>query len=116
MSFEGSTPVSIPTWFTVDTKLGCLSVHLNAPQCFSAEMYSADLNIVGKLEVDKEHCLKTCHQSSRECFIDIISIANVCLNPHVAQELVAELVTVNGFKAAYAIKDGAEGPRGWMET
>lgn len=28
--------------------------------------------------------------------------------------LVAELVTVNGFKAAYAIKDGAEGPRGWM--
>ncbi|KAL3642517.1 Rhodanese-like domain-containing protein 4, chloroplastic [Castilleja foliolosa] len=27
-------------------------------------------------------------------------------------ELVAELVTSNGFKAAYAIKDGAEGPRG----
>ncbi|KAI9126140.1 hypothetical protein K1719_002561 [Acacia pycnantha] len=66
MSFEGSTPVSIPTWFTMDTKLGCLSVHLDAPQCFSAE-------IIG-----------------------------------------CELVTVNGFKAAYAIKDGAEGPRGWM--
>ncbi|KAF9587271.1 hypothetical protein IFM89_039518 [Coptis chinensis] len=30
-------------------------------------------------------------------------------------ELVAELVTANGFKAAYAIKDGAEGKRGWME-
>ncbi|XP_044492875.1 rhodanese-like domain-containing protein 4, chloroplastic isoform X1 [Mangifera indica] len=30
--------------------------------------------------------------------------------------LVAELVTVNGFKAAYAIKDGAEGPRGWMNS
>lgn len=29
-------------------------------------------------------------------------------------ELVAELATVNGFKAAYAIKDGAEGPRGWL--
>ena len=29
-------------------------------------------------------------------------------------ELVAELVTANGFKAAYAVKDGAEGPRGWM--
>lgn len=26
----------------------------------------------------------------------------------------AELVTANGFKSAYAIKDGAEGPRGWM--
>ncbi|KAI9099092.1 hypothetical protein K1719_024859 [Acacia pycnantha] len=45
--------VSIPTWFTVDTRLGCLSVHLDAPQCFSAEMYSADLNIVGKPEDDK---------------------------------------------------------------
>ncbi|KAL8210406.1 hypothetical protein R6Q57_007138 [Mikania cordata] len=31
-----------------------------------------------------------------------------------SSELVAELVTVNGFKAAYAIKDGAEGSRGWM--
>ncbi|XXG82299.1 hypothetical protein AAC387_Pa10g0279 [Persea americana] len=31
-------------------------------------------------------------------------------------ELVAELATVNGFKAAYAIKDGAEGPRGWMSS
>ncbi|KAG6786852.1 hypothetical protein POTOM_008469 [Populus tomentosa] len=31
-------------------------------------------------------------------------------------ELVAELVTVNGFKTAYAIKDGAEGPRGWMSS
>lgn len=31
-------------------------------------------------------------------------------------ELIAELVTVNGFKAAYAIKDGAEGPRGWMNS
>ncbi|OMP08883.1 hypothetical protein COLO4_06028 [Corchorus olitorius] len=29
-------------------------------------------------------------------------------------ELVGELVTANGFKAAYAIKDGAEGPRGWL--
>ncbi|KAJ0717547.1 putative Rhodanese-like domain-containing protein STR4 [Helianthus annuus] len=33
-----------------------------------------------------------------------------------SSELVAELVTVNGFKAAYAIKDGAEGPRGWMNS
>lgn len=31
-------------------------------------------------------------------------------------ELVAELVTANGFKAAYAIKDGAEGPRGWTNS
>ncbi|RDX86407.1 Rhodanese-like domain-containing protein 4, chloroplastic [Mucuna pruriens] len=31
-------------------------------------------------------------------------------------ELVAELVTINGFKAAYAIKDGAEGQRGWKNS
>ncbi|KAI4328892.1 hypothetical protein L6164_021212 [Bauhinia variegata] len=31
-------------------------------------------------------------------------------------ELVAELVTINGFKAAYAIKDGVEGPRGWLSS
>lgn len=31
-------------------------------------------------------------------------------------ELVAELLTVNGFKAAYAIKGGAEGPQGWMKS
>ncbi|KAI4350029.1 hypothetical protein L6164_010557 [Bauhinia variegata] len=45
--------VSIPAWFTVDTRLGSLSIHLETPQCFSAEMYSADLNIVGKPEDDK---------------------------------------------------------------
>ncbi|MED6209225.1 hypothetical protein PIB30_052651 [Stylosanthes scabra] len=31
-------------------------------------------------------------------------------------ELVAQLVTENGFKAAYVIKDGAEGPRGWTNS
>ncbi|XP_073065247.1 uncharacterized protein [Primulina eburnea] len=45
--------VSIPAWFTVDTKLGSLSIHLDTPQCFSAEMYSADLGIHGNPEDDK---------------------------------------------------------------
>ncbi|ESQ37760.1 hypothetical protein EUTSA_v10028649mg [Eutrema salsugineum] len=31
-------------------------------------------------------------------------------------ELVAELVALNGFKSAYAIKDGVEGPRGWLNS
>lgn len=48
-----SLQVSIPAWFTVDTRLGSLSVHLDTPQCFSAEMYSADLQIAGKPEDDK---------------------------------------------------------------
>ncbi|XP_077218897.1 uncharacterized protein LOC143853064 [Tasmannia lanceolata] len=38
--------VSIPAWFTMDTRLGSLSVHLDTPQCFSAEMYAVDLNIL----------------------------------------------------------------------
>ncbi|KAM3340959.1 hypothetical protein P3S68_028594 [Capsicum galapagoense] len=46
--------VSIPAWFTVDTRLGSLAVHLDMPQCFSDEMYSADLNIPGKPEDDKK--------------------------------------------------------------
>ncbi|KAM7273644.1 hypothetical protein ACFE04_028308 [Oxalis oulophora] len=45
--------VSIPSWFTVDTRLGNLSVHLDTPQCFSAEMYSVDLGISGRPEDDK---------------------------------------------------------------
>ncbi|XP_038992655.1 WD repeat-containing protein 48-like [Hibiscus syriacus] len=45
--------VTIPSWFTVDSPLGSLSVHLDTPQCFSAEMYSADLKITGKPEDDK---------------------------------------------------------------
>ncbi|KEH43052.1 putative transcription factor WD40-like family [Medicago truncatula] len=45
--------VSIPAWFTVDTRLGSLSVHLDTPQCFAAEMYSQELNIVDKPEDDK---------------------------------------------------------------
>ncbi|KAM0019604.1 putative transcription factor WD40-like family [Helianthus debilis subsp. tardiflorus] len=45
--------VSIPTWFSVDSRLGNLSVHLDTPQCFSAEVYSADLNIPEKAEDDK---------------------------------------------------------------
>lgn len=37
----------------MDTRLGSLAVHLDTPQCFSAEMYSVDLNIPGKPEDDK---------------------------------------------------------------
>ncbi|KAI4302976.1 hypothetical protein MLD38_038661 [Melastoma candidum] len=45
--------VSIPAWFTVDARFGSLSVHLDTPQCFSAEMYPVDLNITGKPEDEK---------------------------------------------------------------
>lgn len=62
--------VSIPAWFTVDTRLGSLSIHLDTPQCFSAEMYSADLNIVGKPEDDKVHLL-ICSPSFPSPLLDI---------------------------------------------
>lgn len=45
--------VSIPSWFTVDTRLGSISVHLETPQCFSAEMYAVDLQVSGASEEQK---------------------------------------------------------------
>ncbi|GAQ87661.1 Transducin/WD40 repeat-like superfamily protein [Klebsormidium nitens] len=35
--------VSVASWFTMDTRLGSISVHLETPQCFAAEMYATDL-------------------------------------------------------------------------
>jgi hypothetical protein len=34
----------------MDARLGCLSVHLDTPQCFSAEIYAVDLNVSGAQE------------------------------------------------------------------
>lgn len=45
--------VSVPAWFTMDTRLGSISVHLDTPQCFSAEMYSVDLHVPGASEEQK---------------------------------------------------------------
>lgn len=56
--------VSIPSWFTMDTRLGSLSVHLDTPQCFSAEMYAVDLNISG---------------ASDELKVDVISFDSIIL-------------------------------------
>lgn len=36
-------PVSVPSWFTADNKLGTLSLHLEPPGCFGAEIYALDL-------------------------------------------------------------------------
>lgn len=45
--------VSIPSWFSIDTRLGSISVHLETPQCFSAEMYAVDLQVSGASEEQK---------------------------------------------------------------
>lgn len=45
--------VSIPAWFTMDTRLGSMSLHLDTPQCFSAEMYAVDLNVPDAPEEQK---------------------------------------------------------------
>eukprot|EP00898_Chlorokybus_atmophyticus_P001692 jgi/Chlat1/2523/Chrsp175S02431 len=37
--------MSVPSWFQSDTKLGSIAVHLEPPQCFTAEMYATDLGI-----------------------------------------------------------------------
>ncbi|KAK9161463.1 hypothetical protein Syun_007804 [Stephania yunnanensis] len=45
--------VSFPAWFAADSRLGSLSIHLDTPQCFSAEMYSIDLGTIGVTEDHK---------------------------------------------------------------
>lgn len=40
----------MPAWFTMDTRLGSMSVHLDTPQCFSAEMYAVDFHVPGASE------------------------------------------------------------------
>eukprot|EP00899_Mesostigma_viride_P015041 jgi/Mesvir1/23538/Mv18239-RA.1 len=42
---ELSEQVSVPSWFTADTSLGTLSLHLEFPQCFAAEVYAQDVGI-----------------------------------------------------------------------
>ena len=34
------TPMDVPVWFTADTKLGLLAIHLDPPKCFAAEAYA----------------------------------------------------------------------------
>lgn len=57
--------VSIPAWFTTDTRLGSLSIHLETPQCFSAEMYSVDLNTVG---VPEDHKINLAEETLKGLF------------------------------------------------
>eukprot|EP01103_Thecamoeba_quadrilineata_P010291 TRINITY_DN2175_c0_g1_i3.p1 TRINITY_DN2175_c0_g1~~TRINITY_DN2175_c0_g1_i3.p1 ORF type:complete len:453 (-),score=74.68 TRINITY_DN2175_c0_g1_i3:54-1412(-) len=37
--------VSIPNWFSLDTKTGSITVHLDNPQCFNAEAYANDAGL-----------------------------------------------------------------------
>ncbi|KNC52411.1 uncharacterized protein AMSG_08386 [Thecamonas trahens ATCC 50062] len=38
-------PVAVPSWLTLDSKTGGLTVHLTQPQCFAAEVFAEDLNL-----------------------------------------------------------------------
>jgi WD repeat-containing protein 48 len=37
--------VAAPAWFTVDTRLGCLAIHLDCPGAFAAEAYANELGV-----------------------------------------------------------------------
>ncbi|ONK61544.1 uncharacterized protein A4U43_C08F31070 [Asparagus officinalis] len=52
--------VSFPAWFSTDTRL-----HLDNPQCFFAEMYAADLNILGASE---DHKINLAQETLRGLF------------------------------------------------
>lgn len=38
-------PHSVPPWFTWDTKLGSLTLHVETPQAFAAEVYAHTLGL-----------------------------------------------------------------------
>ena len=37
--------VQVPSWFTAETKLGSLAIHLKAPQCFESVVYACDAGL-----------------------------------------------------------------------
>jgi WD repeat-containing protein 48 len=53
---ELDVQTSIPNWYSVDTRTGALTLHLDFPQCFSAEVYASDAGLaVNYPPGDKEH-------------------------------------------------------------
>jgi WD repeat-containing protein 48 len=42
--------VAAPAWFTIDTRLGCLAIHLDCPGAFAAEAYANELNVADAAE------------------------------------------------------------------
>eukprot|EP00124_Ichthyophonus_hoferi_P001501 Ihof_evm11s79 gene=Ihof_evmTU11s79 len=46
--------ISIPHWFALDTKTGVITVHLDPPQCFAADIYRQEANLpMGSEEEEK---------------------------------------------------------------
>lgn len=43
--------VSIPKWFTVDNRLGMITITLSYPQCHSAEVYATNLGINASADI-----------------------------------------------------------------
>jgi len=37
--------LSVPTWLSADSNTGALTIHLESPQCFSTDIYTADLKL-----------------------------------------------------------------------
>ena len=38
-------PLSLPAWFTWDTKMGSLTIHMDYPQVFAAEEYATIMGL-----------------------------------------------------------------------
>ena len=43
--------MSVPSWFSVDTKLGSLAIHLTQSQAFDAEVYTTEAGAIATEEV-----------------------------------------------------------------
>jgi len=44
--------LSVPTWFSADSNTGALTIHLESPQCFATDIYTAELKLDTKFPDD----------------------------------------------------------------
>lgn len=68
--------VQVPSWFTAETKLGSLAIHLKAPQCFESVVYACD---GGLPQADGTH--------GRQDGLDLISEVKLNLGSHMLRSL-----------------------------
>ena len=76
--------VAVPSWFSLDTKLGSLAIHLTQSQAFGAEVYITEAGIPDQ-QCDEETERKVRPQrllSLSLCLSSRLHGANRCLSAH----------------------------------
>lgn len=91
--------VLVPSWFSAETKLGSLAVHLKAPQCFDSVIYACDAGLGPGDEEQEEP-------------VDLTSEVKLNLGAHMLKSLFANVVQIPVPEA----RSGEELPGGETEA